>query len=415
MNYNSVAYKIDLNSVYSNQFPKLEKSTLLPDQNLLFLDKVSDYYVYSSQDVHTLYLFSEMINIKSNLDFKKKSFFGKNRLTISLTTDCNLNCKYCYVNPKLKKEKKVLTLEVLKPFLNFFYEINRFSEEIKINFYSSGETLLYFNQFKEIVEYIFSLFSNQKKQISFKMVTNGTLLNREIISFLQKYNFSVTLSYDGPGFNELRSSDFLEKKVLDALNLLMDYNLLLNINVVLRKKHIENFESVYSFFSRFPLVEFIKLNLTEFSSLNSSEVYTYNEYLAFLKKYRLRELKNGNLNYLRTLLTPTVCATGFSIANDGNIYSCMLPFSHSFQFSKNEVKKYFISKLNNVNDWSISSFKSNYVQYKTECSTCFYRYLCMPCEPFLKWLGGFFCYKRDVLKYLLIYLISELLENRKTN
>ena len=46
-------------------------------------------------------------------------------------------------------------------------------------------------------------------EAKFSVITNGSLINQEIIDFIQKYNFSVSISHDGIG-QKTRGPDPLE-------------------------------------------------------------------------------------------------------------------------------------------------------------------------------------------------------------
>lgn len=99
------------------------------------------------------------------------------RLVLKLGSQCNWNCKHCHnkeVNFKFNKD----ILEYIK---NNGYE--------RITF-SGGEPCLYFNTVEKICNYL-------GKNYIYRMVTNGSLLDRKWVSLIGDYNINVILSFDG--------------------------------------------------------------------------------------------------------------------------------------------------------------------------------------------------------------------------
>ena len=107
-----------------------------------------------------------------------------------MTYRCNLNCKYCYV---INKQKKDMTLEmaqsILEPFL-------RKEEKLMVSF-MGGETLLAMNVIRPLVEWV-----EQEEwmcNVKFFGSTNGTLLDEDLKHWLCEHRHVITLglSYDG--------------------------------------------------------------------------------------------------------------------------------------------------------------------------------------------------------------------------
>ena len=181
-------------------------------------------------------------------EYNNLSFSTSNKKTnvIYLTTKCNMNCSYCYEKEVREKENfihKDLTIE----------DINVFLKEIEIreNSYNStivimgGEPFLKFNLIEYIIEYC------KKSQKPFgwgiSIVTNGTLLNHENISYLQKNLkdnqsncvVSLEVSYDGIGHSRrIFSNGYPTKELVEKnLALLNTYNFPFSISYTV---HIQN-------------------------------------------------------------------------------------------------------------------------------------------------------------------------------
>ena len=111
-------------------------------------------------------------------------------LTIILTDQCNFNCAYCYQ----KKGKQRLDSAVLMRSIRFFQPF--FARECFIDFYG-GEPLLAFEEIRRTVERIERLSKKRGIKAHYSLTTNGSLLNDEILDFLEDHEFSVLLSFDG--------------------------------------------------------------------------------------------------------------------------------------------------------------------------------------------------------------------------
>lgn len=120
------------------------------------------------------------------------------QLTLNVTEDCNLRCEYCvysgnYINRRQHNKSNDITLSLAKKAVDFFCAHSRKSKERYISLYG-GEPFLRFGFVKEIIEYGKQMDPN----INFAITSNGTLLNKEIVRFLDNNNVALTVSIDGP-------------------------------------------------------------------------------------------------------------------------------------------------------------------------------------------------------------------------
>lgn len=122
------------------------------------------------------------------------------QITLQLTQNCNLRCSYCIYSldsnfGQRTHSKKHMTWSTAKKAIDFYHKHSSDTKTASINFYG-GEPLLEFNLIKKCVEYSKKVFEGKK--ISFGLTTNATLFSNEIIDFLVKHNFIITISIDGP-------------------------------------------------------------------------------------------------------------------------------------------------------------------------------------------------------------------------
>lgn len=119
-------------------------------------------------------------------------------ITLQVTKDCNLKCRYCtFANDnKLTRNhsKTDMSLDIAKKSIDFLYDHSKDCQSVSVAFYG-GEPTLKFELIKSVVEYAESKFFTKK--IKYITTINGSILTDEMILFFQKYNFNLTISFDG--------------------------------------------------------------------------------------------------------------------------------------------------------------------------------------------------------------------------
>lgn len=145
--------------------------------------------------------------------------------TFKVTDDCNFRCLYC----QQKKEEKYLDISSIENAIAFFYPFLK--EKSYINFYG-GEPLLAFEQIVKVVEYLQDKDKRKKKQFSYIISTNGSLINDAVLQFLKHYKFSLLLSFDGFAQDISRNKGSFEQIVSIIKRLLENADIDLTINSV---------------------------------------------------------------------------------------------------------------------------------------------------------------------------------------
>jgi uncharacterized protein len=111
--------------------------------------------------------------------------------TLHLTNNCNMACKYCYVEGSMEKN---MTFETAKKVIDLAAENKGKSTGI---IFFGGEPLLLKDLIKEVIKY-----SNEKEKengcsFHYKVTTNGTLLDEEFLRFSCDEDLFIALSHDG--------------------------------------------------------------------------------------------------------------------------------------------------------------------------------------------------------------------------
>ncbi len=131
-------------------------------------------------------------------DYRKKCqylFQGTSLHIVVPTLRCNLKCVYCHSMAKSSSVRGFdMGKETAKRTVDFVFQSP--SKAISIEF-QGGEPLLNFEVVKYIVNYAKEKNEKHKKDLKFRLVTNLTLMNDTILSFLIKEKVGLCTSLDG--------------------------------------------------------------------------------------------------------------------------------------------------------------------------------------------------------------------------
>lgn len=117
-------------------------------------------------------------------------------LSIPTVHRCNMKCKYCFADggKKYRGEKKEISHDVINRALDFLENEYKTVDRYRIDFVSGGEPLLNF----ETIQYTYNLIKKKSdKNVMIWLATNGTLLNNENVTYLDKHNIQFGISLDG--------------------------------------------------------------------------------------------------------------------------------------------------------------------------------------------------------------------------
>ncbi len=118
-------------------------------------------------------------------------------LCLNIAHDCNLRCKYCFADEgEYKGKREIMSADIGKKAIDFVIKSSGPRKNIEVDLFG-GEPLMAFNTVKEIVEYAKEQEKIHNKTIRFTMTTNATLLNDEIMDYLDKNMGNIVLSIDG--------------------------------------------------------------------------------------------------------------------------------------------------------------------------------------------------------------------------
>lgn len=163
-------------------------------------------------------------------------------LTIIVTENCNFSCRYCFADKLYSGTKTLEAGHIINHIRKFLMlSCSRVSSLI----FFGGEPLLAFNEIKKSLKIIKSLFIDHQGTIpSFAIVTNGSLITREIANFFVDEDIVVTVSLDGPkrihdACRPLRRGEPSYEMVVEGINELFSVDAYYAIEATYTSQHLD--------------------------------------------------------------------------------------------------------------------------------------------------------------------------------
>lgn len=311
-------------------------------------------------------------------------------LTLNVTQQCNLRCKYCFVE---KRDSAFMTEKVAKKAVDFILQFEDL-KRIGVAFYG-GEPLLIFPVVKSAMEYAFKEAEKKGIPVKYQITTNGTLLTDEIINFLTDYPVDVMVSMDGPAsihdaMRVTRQGEKTHAVVLKNLQKLLDAEGKHRVSVSGVVTNQGRLKDMYEYLSQFPLWD-VKLSYVRYLdeseakkyALSSRQKQVYLEDMRWLAQQCTDSILKGVrppfynfeniiLQLWRHVKRGYFCLAGlrqFGISSRGDIYPCG-PSANLGEWKLGTLKEGLDQTL--VNTWTAhTSFE------KDDCNQCWAQYLCI--------------------------------------
>lgn len=156
---------------------------------------------------------------------------------LHVTNSCNLNCRYCYIN----KSNCDMNFNDAKNIIDRLVEtsLERKINQIELSF-SGGEPLLKLDLISNIINYC-----KKKDGVSFsyRILTNGILINNNVIKLIKNNNIDIRISLDGIGKYNDRNRYYYDKRgsykdVIDSISFLLENDIVPTVNVVITNENI---------------------------------------------------------------------------------------------------------------------------------------------------------------------------------
>ena len=158
-----------------------------------------DRAMAGNADDEELATLAAQLKDKSEGDFSKRIISHPSqytKLSILPNLMCNLSCSYCY--SARGRSKTEVSIEALHTMLDYFIDNRRINNDNDISIFISGggEPTVSWAKVKFIVEYSRCRASEQGFNLDIYLMTNGTLISREIIDTLKRQRVQVGVSFE---------------------------------------------------------------------------------------------------------------------------------------------------------------------------------------------------------------------------
>ena len=225
------------------------------------------------------------------------------QLILQVTQQCNLRCEYCaysgiYRNNRTHANER-MSLYNAKRAIDMYIERSVELPEVNISFYG-GEPLLEFRMIKQCVDYANNLVEGRK--IRFHMTTNGTLLTDDVIKYLVKNDFVLSISLDGSKeehdinrkfANGKGSFDLIIQNIMRIKELYPEYSKQIMILTTVNPYH--DLDCVLEYFSTEEILNDKFILFNNMNEMDLDTTITYDE-----KYYQTR-----NYEYIKMLFSLT--------------------------------------------------------------------------------------------------------------
>ena len=158
-------------------------------ENKVAIDKLSRLgIIHGSPESHKR-------QINNNADYDKP-FFPIN-LTLFLTSDCNLACRYCYGNGGDRKVNMPIVMAKDAIDLPFLNADRSKVKQVHLSFHGGGEPVLRLRAMKILVEHARMLSRNRRVDLTMGLTSNG-LMTTDAARWVTANIDQLNISFDGP-------------------------------------------------------------------------------------------------------------------------------------------------------------------------------------------------------------------------
>lgn len=320
-------------------------------------------------------------------------------VTLILTSDCNLRCKYCFADSG-NAGKKVIDQEIIFSSLKHAAKIAQ-GRKLSVSFFG-GEPTTQFNIIKKTVDVAKKISEeNNLPSPEFSVTTNG-VFNDEVHDFLVDNDFLITLSADGPALIQ----DFQRPAIRGSSSVAVEKTISrfarskrkIKIRATVTELSVNKMSDVVSWVSTFglkePEIHFEPVSISGRAQSSCEKVSkpSVDDFIFNLKK----AIETGNIvgvgvinsSFMNLVNSPSEFCDGninnrLAVTVDGAITSCV-----EVQDSCHPAAKLFVLGEYNRNTKSFTIDKNNQscnnnqqvIKFKSgkdgDCSLCFANRVC---------------------------------------
>ena len=305
----------------------------------------------------------------------KKPVYKINFAWLELTSSCNLRCIHCYGDFGCKKEQKEKTLSNEE----WFDIIDQLHECGCRSIQLIGGEPLYNLNYHDILEYL-----NKKEFKRITIFTNATLINENNIKELKKYDVNIRFSlygYEAKSHEKITGIKGSFDKTINAINLLKENNVNVNVAIVLMKENEKYIEKIKDYVINKLHIDYNGFDVIRPSCVNDNIEHRIESYDLLSKRYyTFPKFKITKTQYIKNHFFNSCWCSKVAITSDGDVLPCI--FSRDFVIGN--IKKNSLKELHGeiLKKWSITKNKIE------ECKECEYKYACSDCRPLAIGING---------------------------
>jgi len=348
--------------------------------------RLEEELLNNSNPLNYSVLLQELLN---NIPFRERfnntdSVSRINKMAILPTHSCNLSCSYCYSSHG--RNSYGLTREALTAGLEFFINPGRIKNPyLHITIIGAGEPLLEWDMVEYAIDYAFELASRGGFNLNMTLVTNGTIVNGQIIYKLKKYHIVPNISFEIlERFQNLQRGKYFE--VAANLRKLSDAGLILSVNATITPENVSfQDQMVEEIIHSFPGVKHLVfepvISNNVFSGISGFKSF-YSLFTRYFFNARKLGLQNNVMVSCKTFnnmnrVSERGCDLRFSLSPGGYITDCYCvssPLEPNFNnrcYGKiDDNNQVYIDKA------GFMKVLQNNVYNKPYCENCFVKWNC---------------------------------------
>ncbi|AVO36320.1 quinohemoprotein amine dehydrogenase maturation protein [Pukyongiella litopenaei] len=124
--------------------------------------------------------------------------FPLTTIVLNVNTGCNLACSYCYKEDlAIPSRGQKMAFDTARRAVELLLRENPGRDSYNIVFFG-GEPLSNLPLIRQVVDWAEPHFAALGSAVNFSLTTNATLLTEEIVDWLDRHRFGLTVSMDGP-------------------------------------------------------------------------------------------------------------------------------------------------------------------------------------------------------------------------
>jgi uncharacterized protein len=327
-------------------------------------------------------------NLNESSPGTEDSVVNVNSITLHVANDCNLRCAYCYGNGgSYSEERCLMDWQTAKDSVDFLVKYSNDIKDISVVFFG-GEPLLNFRTIRKTVAYCRELEKRLDKKFTYSITTNGTLFNKENVTFMKENKFSILVSLDGTkrvhdryrvfpsgkgSYNIIikRLKQFFDMKTM-SLRCTLPYDCfdletsVMNLKRLrIRKAHFELADGCYdidqmmNFYLPGIKEAFSRVASEHKKWLTDEDPFLIRNFMELLGRIHFRERKRYG------------CGAGrnyFSVSAKGDLYPCHRIVGNR-KFMVGNIHRGFSDNIKHI-------FKPNSVDEIPQCQECIAKYVC---------------------------------------